>query len=488
MRKIISILPLITLLLIILLVRPLMAQSIHQTMERVCQSLVKVQTEKTSASGFLWQDSSTVVTSLHVVDGQNRVSVNFVNPDGKIGHVSRATVEKVHQDADLVLLRLQKPLAGRAPLIVEDGQVSVKQSLDALGFPMNIASCSNTEVKVRFGGKELRAILPPKALAKLKGRYPSSSLRILNLEGNLVPGLSGAPIIDPGGKVVGIVDGGLESGAIGISWGIPASELEKLASSSVTQLPGLPGIGELFAADLEADVQETKVFGSVRLTKLRSRTLAQLAATADDQLGLSQLATFFSANPPYFSPETFRYDIYQDMDSGATIAVPEGAEIIAQDDYFIASVGDSRMEMLFIIQRVNDYSDAQYKAVTLEQRLVEQEYGTQVMPDPAWSYLVPMNNFGIVVNRKALLKSRFDGLMWQPEKYYFETLATNGATLLGVAAVNNNNTPQMLQMESFCVQGYNNFECAEIIRSREVWAQMVLGVQLASFPQVQFGN
>ena len=100
-------------------------------------------------------------------------------------------------------------------------------------------------------------------------------------------------------------------------------------------------------------------------------------------------------------------------------------------------------------------------------------------------YLLPLTRFGVTINRKGIYRNVYNGFTWQTDKYYFETLATNGNTLLAVAAVNNDNTPQTLQMEMLCGQGYNDSQCPQIIRSRQIWAQMVLGVQLASFPQIQ---
>ena len=205
-----------------------------QTLQRVANSVFKIEAGGSAASGFLWQDASHVVTALHVVDGQSNIVAHQINSAGQIVFSSPVQVVRVHKDSDLVLLRLQTP-ANHPPLQISNTKPAVKQQLDAVGFPLNISGYSNTQVAVRFGGNQLRSILPPKALASIQS-YPSKTVEILNLEGNLVPGLSGAPIVDDRGLVVGVVDGGLEDGAIGISWGIPASQLQKLAASTVTTL------------------------------------------------------------------------------------------------------------------------------------------------------------------------------------------------------------------------------------------------------------
>ena len=457
-----------------------MAQS-AETFRRVGESLVKIEAGNNAASGFVWSDKAHAVTSLHVVDGKASITAHYVGADGKIIASSVAIVERVLKESDLVLLRLQTPQE-RRPLVASPNAPAVKQSLDALGFPLNIASYSNTEVKVRFGGQQLRTILPAKVLRQITD-YPSTSVEILNLEGNLVPGLSGAPIIDASGNVVGIVDGGLEEGAIGISWGIPASHLQRLARSTVTRVPGAPRLAELFAADLQADVRPAKNIGSGGWTKLRSRTFAQLAGSADDQLGLVQLATLFQA----FNPYAFRYDVYQDLGSGATVVVPEGATISTQGGLSVVTTGDRRMSMKIRLKGgINSGTELQTQALAFEQQLVGGGPGVIMMPDPSWTYLQPMSAFGVTIHRKAFSRASYQGGQLLPEKYYFELLAAKGNKLLGVAAVNNDSSMATMNLEALCGQGVFNARCPALVRSRAVWAQMVLGVQFSTFPRGQF--
>jgi hypothetical protein len=109
----------------------------------------------------------------------------------------------------------------------------------------------------------------------------------------------------------------------------------------------------------------------------------------------------------------------------------------------------------------------------------------QVGLDPQWTYLQPINRFGVLVNRKAIYRAIATGYGLQSDKYFFETLATNGQALLAVAAINDDNSPGMLELEAYCVQGYADVRCSQVLESRRHWAQFVLGVQFASFPQLQ---
>ena len=44
---------------------------------------------------------------------------------------------------------------------------------------------------------------------------------MISIDGNLVAGDSGGPILDSAGEVCGVIDGGLLGGAAAISWAIP---------------------------------------------------------------------------------------------------------------------------------------------------------------------------------------------------------------------------------------------------------------------------
>ncbi len=443
-------------------------------------SVIKVDAGTHTASGFLWPDDQHVVTALHVVDSAQNVVGHVVNAQGKIEASHPLKVERVLKSADLVLLRLPQPLA-RPFLALNTNLPAVKQSMDALGFALNSPGASTTEVKRRFGGDRLSAILPPKVLATLTD-YPSASLEILNLEGNLVPGLSGAPLLDSRGQVVGVANGGLEEGAIGICWGIPAKHLEQLAASTTTELPRANAVNLRFAADLQSNVKTLPRLNGVTLTRLRSRTFAQLAASADDELGLRQLATVFQA----FHPETFRYDIYQDLQLGATLAVPEGATLRTQGDFIaVQGPGWPRMAMLVQVRATANDAESQHQSVVFERVVTQIDTpGTQVVQDPAWSYLGPMRKGALQVNRKGYYRGRFKDGMVQRDAYFFDTLATNGRAFLGVAAVNNDDSIPTNMMELQCAQGLGHARCPSLIAERRAWAQMVLAAQFSTFPPI----
>jgi hypothetical protein len=468
--------------LLLIFASPLCWTSNH--LDKANASVVKILSGNATASGFVWHDSAHVVTALHVVDNNSTVSVLFYDANGKNSATSKASVVKVLQAADLALLKLDKP-QNRPPLVINTSIPLSKEVLDALGFPLNIAQSSTTEVKVRFGGDKLKSILPPKVLNKIT-KYPDVNTTIINLEGNLVPGLSGAPILDKLGSVVGIADGGLERGAIGISWGIPAKYLHDLLASAETSAPGLKKVEELFAADLDVDIGETHNYNGIKLVKLKSRTFSQLSNTADDKFGLNQLLALFAP----FNPYSFEYDIYQDLNSDATLVIPKGATIYESEELNTVLVGNNRFQMKFKVESLT-YPNAEINAsIQFENSLTEFNPAIRfIQQDTAWSYMQPMFLGDVKIIRKGFFRSTFfQNRGWQRDRYYFETLAANSSTLLAVAAVDLHSNMQIANEEMACVNSNPyalrppQYVCQQHFSDRRVWAQMVLGVQFATFP------
>src|SRR5690606_22341794 len=97
----------------------------------------------------------------------------------------------------------------------------------------------------------------------LERASPSVYIDVLNLHADVVPGHSGAPILTADRQVVGVVDGGLEEGAVSIAWAIPWSDIEWVAAeeaeAELLRLAALnPELALSFSSTLytRADVKE----------------------------------------------------------------------------------------------------------------------------------------------------------------------------------------------------------------------------------------
>lgn len=154
------------------------------------------------ATSFIWRDKTTVVTALHVVSGCPNISVYY---QGR--QISRSvTITKVLRKADLALLSVGNSPES-LPLQDDSKAPPLDQGLATLGFQLQIPDMSSTLLRLRYGGKRLRDIVPRSVAQALSNvGSPSLDLEITNIEGHLVPGLSGAPIFSPSGKVVAVAD------------------------------------------------------------------------------------------------------------------------------------------------------------------------------------------------------------------------------------------------------------------------------------------
>lgn len=202
-----------------------------------------------SATGFVWRKQNQIVTSLHLMsDAPNtRVIVEFERKK------RLATIKKLLPSADLVLLEVTNPVADWIPLTdYNHKKPKYRAEAAALGFNRGSNGMSTRELRKGYITPEiLKELLPPDAVAKLnKSNLVDLRLPIYYFDGSLLPGYSGAPVVDNAGKLIGIGNGGLENGASSVSWVIPAYQLANLIDSSISTLPAAFGsVNSTFSGD-----------------------------------------------------------------------------------------------------------------------------------------------------------------------------------------------------------------------------------------------
>lgn len=465
---------------LLLLLLPGLAQALpsSSTLDRVSPAVVKIRatqcaTGDRSGTGFVWQSRDRIVTSLHVVADCKVVKAWYE----KAGGERILTLSALALNSDLALMRVSDPV-DVTPLQAATGSPQVNTSLLALGYPLDAQRMSDQRLRVQYGANRLRDLLSPANQQSLEATgTPSVNLEVLKVEGHLLPGMSGGPVLDDDGRVAGIADGGLERGAASISWAIPGSYLAALPGSN-DQLPqNLRASVMQFATDIDSRVRDSVVCGQLELTKLRSRSLQELVVTTDDPTGLWQLSTALG-----FDQANFRYDVWVQLDSGATVVVPEGAKLENAGGLCGASDG-SGVVALISADVVANVSDVIGTAARFEQNVLNR-FAPFWQLDYQWSYAQPIQRFdGLLLNRKALVGT--DGNQWNPTQiaYLFETIGTRGAAFVGIAAVDAVSTPYDRMLWGQCVQSlYRTPQCDALIPFRRAWAQYALGVALSTFP------
>jgi len=302
----------------------------------VVRVLVRGGGKSFAASGFVWQKPDQVVTSLHAVPGGWEVTVECR------GRKTAASVTRVLPRADLVLLTAPGGLGACTPLGPAQAQKPEPGSeLHTFGFHAGAQSGASRRLHKGFATREtLDGLVSGAPLEDLK-RFgiPATDLDIYYVEGGLLPGYSGAPVVDGSGRLVGIADGGLNKGQSDYNWVIPARYLADLLASTETQVPAQvaqSGPAHFSAGIAEPDARTVLEFEQLgrkyRFVQTKTRSLAELARTADDPDGVRALLGSFGAVAGDNLEERLRFDIYEDQERGLIIAVPAGQSLRLEPD------------------------------------------------------------------------------------------------------------------------------------------------------------
>ena len=171
-------------------------------------------------TGFRVQNVKGLVTALHgVVDC---ASIDAANEDGVELHGLQ--IASVDIPRDLVVLSspgLSAPAAGEG-LQASSAALSYPDPLQIFGYclgryyqaPTQLSFIKKDKLDVIVAGTQARTQLATR-------KSPELLTQVLSIEGHLLPGHSGAPVLDGQGKLVGVGNGGLEGGHAEISWAIP---------------------------------------------------------------------------------------------------------------------------------------------------------------------------------------------------------------------------------------------------------------------------
>lgn len=463
------------------------SQNLSQLLSRIAPSTVKISSANTthSGTGFVWNSRNHVVTALHVISGSNN-NIRVYYPH--LGQEFNAHVVKVLQDADLALLRVENA-PDVQPLLHTNTIPAAGIETYCLGFEIHTPMTQgHRSLRIKFGNLKLIDFASKHRSLIIRNGYPSIDLDIITFENNsLIPGLSGAPIFDLQGNVIGIGDGGLEEGAVNVSWAIPAQNLTRLLNSTETSLPQNAHTALLFSSDLDANMGTPVTSGSFNLINSRTRSLLQLASFADDQLGLIQLSTLFSE----FNPNAFEYDVFVDNNTGGTVCLPKGSTLtslghgawkVDLEETNGISFQDE-FEIYVMMRSTTSMEDAQNQSVNFELQFLNNKFPQLFWQvDPQWTNMIPVSRLdGLGVRRKAALGNVLNGTVQEPSHYAFEALAIKNNVFLGVVIINKRNTHVRAQQIASCINNAQNEECHLIREARRKWAQTVLGIQLSSF-------
>lgn len=242
---------------------------------------------------------------------------------GDVGTLVRCASNRVLKKADLALLKV----TGAPPFPIMKLSTAILHPNDyfyTLGYQLGALKASDRRVRIGYAGKTLKDLVSP-AVAKeiADSGTPDPTIDIIYVD-NLVHGLSGAPIFDASGKVVGIADGGLENGAAGIDWALPAKYLATLLTSPEDVRAGASMLGSAhqFSADIHAENGPVLQCGDFFFKQVRTISLADALHGTDDPVGLQQLIQGFQQEPA-----SLTFSVYRHTEFGAILVFPTGSNL-----------------------------------------------------------------------------------------------------------------------------------------------------------------
>ncbi len=439
-----------------------------------------------SGTAFVWPDEARVVTARHVVAGCQTVRVRFPGRPSVMASPERELVRE-----DLLLLRLAQP-SGKRPVVIETRLPPVHARVAAVGYALGAPTPADKLLTVDATnvepGQKLRHVLPDRIRATIQANGPwSIETGIVRLDGNLLPGHSGAPLVGPGGTVVAVGAGGLQDGAGGVVWAVRAAYLPQLARAPVVaSLQALSRPSSLAFADQAPQAQlQSANCGTFTLARSRTVPLSVLGRDTDDPRGLQQLlATVGVALRPRGAD---RFDLWVDQASGASIALPEGTRLVNGPVGCVAAVSPT-VGFNIVTYRATA-TDPAARQAEIQQVSQAFEYGFMaalpgLVADPSFTYMLPLfRPDGFVVNRKGARRDFQTGFNQAQTDYVFLTHMTRGNTYVGVSAVRMN---QQVPIDTAmaCGSGQPNPQCAAYHAAFADWARAAVGVHLSTIPPI----
>jgi hypothetical protein len=414
------------------------------------------------------------------------MSVRF---PGKAPVNAKAERELVAEDLLLLLLDAS---SGLTPVRIDTTLPPIHSRVAAVGYALGAPTPADKLLTVDVtnvgAGARLKDLLPAHIREEIDRNGPwSLETGILRLDGNLVSGLSGAPLLGASGAVVAVGAGGLQDGAGGIVWAVRAQYLPRLQSApAITSAVPLARSTRFSFADQAPQQTLTQAScGTFTLTRSRTVPLSVLRRDTDDARGLDQLTQVVGAGLRPGGAD--RYDVWVDLVSGASIGLPERTQLVNGPVGCIASVSPTvGLNIMTYRAQATDLSarqaEIQQVSLAFETSFNALLPGLQV--DPMFTYMLPITRpDGFVVNRRAAWRSFYTAVNQVQSDYVFLTHMTRGATYVGVSAVRmNQRLPADQSM--FCSGNPTAPQCIAHNAAMADWARTAIGVFLSTLPPI----
>lgn len=168
-----------------------------------------------AGSGFVYDQTGTIVTNAHVVEGANQVEVTFSDRT-----ILKAEIAGQDPQSDLAVLTVPELPDGVTPLVLGDvGELAVGQTVVAIGNPFGLQGTLTRGI-ISALGRTIPALTP------------FSIPQAIQTDAAINPGNSGGPLLDLHGHVIGInaqieTDGTSRTSS-GVGFAIPVNIIQRV--------------------------------------------------------------------------------------------------------------------------------------------------------------------------------------------------------------------------------------------------------------------
>ena len=172
------------------------ACSEKESINRIKDSIVRVVGGEAEGSGFAINDNGLILTNFHVIEFEPSPKVIFSD-----NTFETAQIKYADKQADLAIISVERPL--KAIIWGDSDGLELTEELIALGYP--------------FGGRLIGDISVNTGKMAAKRISKDDGIEYIQMDGTLNPGVSGGPLINVCGEVVGVNTAGTAGLGLAIS-------------------------------------------------------------------------------------------------------------------------------------------------------------------------------------------------------------------------------------------------------------------------------
>lgn len=479
----------------------------RQTQQNALTSVVYVEAKNCpdaqdrGGTGFVFERPGQIITALHVVGGCSTVSVVYPENTAAAQRRFSATIARVYASGDLAMLQAANPPATRS---LKMAPPPPDKTVAYVGLGFQNAELSADGIEVTFSPSpetRLRGFLPSEAQQELSrsGSRIDTNREVLRFNKQLEPGMSGGPIINQAGDVVGVVAGGLKAGTVPASWGWPAEWVANLLASQEPSNTPVSIAGTFYTLHELAEVStatrtgRTITCGGLTFSYRGRRSYQDVSRGNDDPQRLA-IITQFSRRDDL---DQLRFDVWVHEASGATALMPAGYAISSERGACAARSRTSPLHQVLWGAFAQPF-EVQSAALAFERNImasyVPYQFGFRWdlvltkfalnnfgQPILAAGPLPQTRNDGLVFTRKGFIHPKTPNAPQGPVANSFEMLAARNGAFMGAGTINDDVPLLLGQCKAI---NWSAPSCAPIYAQFKEWTLFVLCTQLSTYPVI----